>query len=127
MFFDGWVHERDLLLPLGRIPARDEREVRLGTAYGLHTAGIVAGLFDIPLDVTFTLDGAGTAAYRLRVDHRDVRVTVEPLPAGSPTSQGDAVAVTDSLMGREPELTSVLDAPPEVIEALSGVGTFLRG
>jgi uncharacterized protein (TIGR03083 family) len=126
MFFDGWVHERDLLLPLGRTPDLAEGEARLGTAYGLHTAGIVAGLFGIPLDATFVLDGAGTGSYRLRVDHRDVRVAVGP-PLDATATQGDAVTVTDSIMGREPALASVLDAPPDVIDALSGVGTFLRG
>ncbi len=30
-------------------------------------------------------------------------------------------------MGREPELATVLDAPAEVVDALSGVGSFLRG
>ena len=85
MFFDGWVHERDLLLPLGRTPVPAAAEARLGTAYGLHTAGIVAGLFDLALDTTFAFafEGSGAGCYRLQVDGRDVRVTVSPARAST--------------------------------------------
>jgi uncharacterized protein (TIGR03083 family) len=126
MFFDGWVHERDLLLPLGREPEVSDVEARLATAYGLHLAGIVAGLFGIPLDVTLRLVGPGGGSYRIVVDHLDVRISVAPMEPVDGASNGQAVAVTDSLMGRDPELATVLDASPEVLEALSGVGAFLR-
>ena len=126
MFFDGWVHERDLLLPLGRPVAASIDCDRLGTAYTLHTGGIVAGLFGIALDTTLAFDGPGTGTYRLQVDGRDVRVTVDPSTANRVIA-GDAVTVTDSMLGREPDLATVLDAPAHVIDALSGVGTFLRG
>jgi uncharacterized protein (TIGR03083 family) len=126
MFFDGWVHERDLLLPLGRVPVLDAAEARLGTAYGLHTAGIVAGLFSIPLDTTLQLGGAGAGTFRIQVDHRDVQITVGLPDARTGRCDGDAVTVTDSMMGREPPLPTVLRAEPDVLDALSGVGTFLR-
>lgn len=127
MFFDGWVHERDLLLPLGRELESPDPEACLATAYALHTAGIVAGLFGIPLDATLRLGGVGSGSYRIVVDRLNVRISVEPSDPASGPSNGDAATVTDSMMGRDPELATVLDAPPEIVEALSGVGTFLRG
>jgi uncharacterized protein (TIGR03083 family) len=127
MFWDGWIHERDLLLPLGREPESTDAETRLAAAYGLHTAGIMVGLLGIPLDATFRLDGTGAGTYRLWVDGLAVVVSVNPLDASDGPSAGDTIAVIDALAGRGPALESVLDAAPDVVDALSRVGAFLRG
>ena len=64
---------------------------------------------------------------RVQVDGLAVIVTVsgwEPA-AGSPN--GSTIAVVDALAGRGPALATVLDAPPEIVDALAQVGGFLRG
>jgi len=127
MFWDGWIHERDVLTTLGREPELADSETRLAAAYGLHTAGIVAGLFGVPLDATLVLEGSGGGTFRIVVDGLDVRITVTPLAARAGALNGDVVEVTDALAGREPLLDTVLDAPPELVTALSGVSDFLRG
>jgi uncharacterized protein (TIGR03083 family) len=126
MFWDAWLHERDLLLPLGRAPEASDAETRLAAAYGLHTAAIMIGLFGRPLDVTLRLAGTGSGTYRVWVDGLEVRVSVNREASAGP-SNGIAVAVTDALAGRGAELATVLDAAPEVVDALSQVGAFLRG
>jgi uncharacterized protein (TIGR03083 family) len=126
-FWDSWIHERDLLVPLGREPEGTDAEARLATAYGLHTAAIVVGLFGIPLDVTVRLDGPGAGTYAVVADGTDVRISVGELDAADGPANGGAVAVTDSLAGRGDELAIVLDAPADVVEMLSAVGLYLRG
>jgi uncharacterized protein (TIGR03083 family) len=129
-FFDGWIHERDLLLPLGREPQVVGVEARLAAAYSFHIAAIVAGGFGIPLDTALQLGGIGGATFRIVANGLDVVISVEPcdaLDSDAGPSQGDVVAVTEAIAGRGPELVSVLDAPPDVVDALSGVGAFLRG
>ncbi len=126
MFFDGWMHERDLLLPLAYEPLVVGSEARLAAAYSLHIAAIVAGGFGVPLDATLHLGGAADASYRVTANGFDVLVAVRPLDTTDSVS-GDAVLVTDAISGRGPALPATLDAPTDVLDALSGVGAFLRG
>jgi hypothetical protein len=126
-FYDAWIHERDLLLPLGRHHDTSDAEACLATAYGLHVAGIVAGLFAVPVETSLRLGGTGAGTYRVSVDGSDVVVGIAPLAPPGPPFDGDAVAVTDAISGRAPDLGAFLDADPDVIDALSGVGAFLRG
>lgn len=126
-FWDAWMHERDLFVPLGRQPDTSDAEARLAVAYGLHTAAIVVGLFGIPFDTRLSLTGRGEGTYRIVVDGVDVRIAVTPIDRVGDPDHGDATAVTDAIAGRGPALASVLDAPAEVVEPLSAVGDFLRG
>lgn len=126
LFWDGWIHERDLLVPLRREHRPADAETRLAAAYGLHTAAIMVGLLAIPLDVTLRLGGTGGGTYRVTADGLDVTVSVTPMDPAGP-EQGNAVAVIDALAGRGPELGTLLDAAPEVVDALSRVGAFLQG
>ncbi|MGZ8763728.1 MAG: maleylpyruvate isomerase family mycothiol-dependent enzyme [Acidimicrobiia bacterium] len=127
MFWDGWIHERDLLLPLGREPEASDAENRLAAAYGFHTAAIMIGMVGMPLDTTVRLEGTGSGTYRVRADGLDVTVSVSPLAPEDGPSNGIAIAVTDALAGRGPELATVLDASPDVVDALAQVGAFLQG
>jgi uncharacterized protein (TIGR03083 family) len=127
MFWDGWIHERDLLLPLGREPEASDAEARLAAAYGFHTAAIMIGLLGIPLDATLRLEGTGSGTYRVIVDGVDVTVSVSPLEPADGPGNGIGTSVTDALAGRGAELGTVLDASAEVVDALSQVGAFLRG
>lgn len=126
-FYDGWIHERDLLLPLGRIPVTSDAEACLAATYGLHIAGIVAGMFAVPVDTVLRLGGTGGGTYRVSVDGFDVVISVAPIAPGDPPVNGDAIAVTDAISGRTPDLAAFLDADPAVVDALAGVGAFLRG
>jgi uncharacterized protein (TIGR03083 family) len=125
MFWDAWMHERDLLLPLGRPAPTPEAEARLATAYGLHSVGIMNGLTGDPIDVTLHLDGTGAGTYSLTAENADARVTVAPPSPGAPP-MGDALLVSDAIAGRPPALGAVLDAPPDVVDALGRLAGFLN-
>jgi uncharacterized protein (TIGR03083 family) len=125
MFWDGWLHERDLLLPLGRPAPTSTVEAELAAAYGLHSAGIMNGLTGNPLDLTLPLGGTGAGTYRVVADGGDVRITVDgPAVHGAP--MGDVLAVNDAIAGRQPALSEVLDAPATVVEPLSRLAAFLN-
>jgi uncharacterized protein (TIGR03083 family) len=125
-FFDGWIHERDLLLPMGRKPAVVDAEVRLAAAYSLHLAAVVSGLMGVPLDATLRLDGPGAATFGITANRDDVLITVAPFDDAAGPGHGDVAAVTDALTGRIADLGAALDAPPDVVDALSCMGAFLR-
>jgi uncharacterized protein (TIGR03083 family) len=100
--WDSWVHERDILLPLGRTPVEDREEVRtclrygaaLGTALEL-CAGAVApraiGLRGHEPDVELVV----------AVDGDVVRVQDGPAPDGAPCCAGSAVELLEMLSTRD--------------------------
>ena len=125
MFWDAWMHERDLLLPLGRPVATPDPEARLAAAYGLHSVGIMNGLTGNPIDVTLHLDGTGAGTYSVTAENADVRVTVAP-PTPGAMPVGDVLVVSDAIAGRPPALGDVLDAPSDVVDALGRLAGFLN-
>jgi uncharacterized protein (TIGR03083 family) len=124
MFWDSWMHERDLLIPLGRPVTTTESEAQLAAAYGLHSAGIMNGLTGNPIDVTLQLGGTGAGTYTVTADGGDVRVTVVA-PATGAAPLGDALLDRDAIAGRLPALVEVLDAPAAVVEPLARLASFL--
>lgn len=123
--WDGWLHERDVLLPLGRTQATGDEEARLAVAYGLLVAGVMAAFMQLPLDTELRLDGVGGGTFALRVDGVDAFVRAEPTRAADAPSHGDAVVVADALTGRGAEIAEVLDADADLVDALSHLRAFL--
>jgi uncharacterized protein (TIGR03083 family) len=124
-FWDGWLHERDVVLPLGRTQATGDDEARLAVAYGLLVTGVMAAFMELPVDTELLLDGVGGGTFTLEVDGGDAVVRAVPTrPAGAP-SHGDAVVVADALSGRGPEIGEVLDVEPDLVATLSHLRAFL--
>ena len=122
MFWDGWMHERDLLLPLGRpaptVEARGAARGRVRPAQrGDHERAARATRSTSTLALGGHRRGRRTASCRRRArrprhgrtDGCD-RVDVV----------GDAPAVTDAIAGRPPALADVLDAPAGRASSRSG-------
>jgi len=126
VFWDAWVHERDILVPLRRRHESPAVEARAAATYGL-TIGCVpvllagtpfrwSGASRRPLDETVVLAGDGGGIFRLEAGDGKITITVgdgdvEPL-------RGVLADVVDSLVGRGPELTEGLTGPPERVERL---------
>jgi uncharacterized protein (TIGR03083 family) len=99
--WDCWVHERDIVLPLGRPAVVEPEEVLTCLRYG----GALGSAFEVC---------AGTSSPRsIALDVRDpdarIVVSVEPgrvrvhdeAPPGAPTHEGDAVEVLEQLSTRD--------------------------
>lgn len=98
IFWDAWLHERDILLPLGQTHATPEGEARLAIAYGVLMAGVLPGFMGIPIDAELRLGGSGEGTFHLRVDGAaDVRVRVEAPTPDRREWQGNALVVADAL------------------------------
>lgn len=99
--WDSWVHERDILLPLGRAAVVDADEVRhclrygagLGRAFALCRGSTEQGA--IELEVTEPDDRVVVA-----VEEDVVRIHTGPAPVGAPRLGGDAVALVEALSMR---------------------------
>ncbi len=67
LLWDSWLHERDLLLPLGAAPAPDPREVALVGSYQLVPLGSILARVGVRCRIDLRLGGTGGGAYRLDV------------------------------------------------------------
>jgi uncharacterized protein (TIGR03083 family) len=144
VFWDAWVHERDILIPLGQPQDSPAVESRAAATYGLLMAGLPTLAGDTSLDETIVLAGDGGGVFRLEA-RGDLRSGRQFTMAGYPAEgtiwitvddgdgagrepellDGTLVNVVDSLVGREPELTEALQGPPERVQRLSVLRAFM--
>jgi uncharacterized protein (TIGR03083 family) len=95
--FDSWVHEYDLMLPLGEKPTLDTQETEVVVRYLVGLATIATGA-DVPLDLRLT-----DPDLRIGLDVVDgvVMVTVGSAPSNAAAIEARAVDLVDRTTGRE--------------------------
>lgn len=107
--WDSWLHERDILVPLGLEPPVEPDELLVCTWYTLALGGAQGGLLgdpspvgpglDAPIDVTLGFDELPEA---LRVVVGE-GVRIERAPAGADVAAaGSTVALVETTTGRRP-------------------------
>lgn len=124
-FWDSWLHERDILVPLGEAPAIEPDEMLVATWYSLVVGALQGGLLgdnepvgpgpDAPIDVTLRFDDLGDGALHLRIDSG---VSVAFGDDASTDAAGSAVALVEHLAGRGP--SGPLDLVPANLAAQLG-------
>lgn len=124
LHWDSWVHERDMLLPLGRPHEVDAESTRFALAYGLLIAGVGVRMAGQDLEATIATPAIGDVALTVTPD--EIAVEVDAVGGGGRHHASDAGALVDALSGRG-DLAAALDAPDDVRAALTIFGTFLRG
>lgn len=119
IFWDSWIHERDVLLPRGAEHHTDADATRYATAYGLFLAGAVAAMAGDQVGRSLTLGGDGGGVFDLDI-HGAVTLTVSVAPAtGQP-----AAKIADVLAGRAPAADVLGDLPDETRTALTRLADF---
>ena len=118
--WDGWIHERDIALPLGLTPPVETDEVMSSMRYA---AALSPGFKVMSGD-------ANPGSFVVEVNDLDATFTVEvgdsvvvrngPGPSDAPILRGDAVELTEALSIRAPLPAS---APPAWHELLGGLAT----
>lgn len=113
-FWDSWVHERDVFVPLGAPGPPEPDEVRLTGLYALVLCGLMHLRAGRTIRFELPLDGPGGGTYVLDVSG-EVAAGWRP---GAASSVGGAVAVLESITGRGslgPQLPPGLDALARVL------------
>ena len=120
LFWDSWIHERDVLLARGNEHPTSDDATGYAAAYGLFISAVVASLFGDPVRDTLMLGGDSGGIFDL--DSRGaVTLTVSREHAAGPP----AAEVTDALAGRGP--TAALgDLPGSSRAALSHLAEFFN-
>jgi len=119
VFWDSWIHERDVLLPRNAEHPTSDDATGYAAAYGLFISAAVASLFGDPVRDTLTLSGNGGGIFDL--DSRGaVTLTVSREHAPGPP----AAEVTDTLAGRAPAAAVLGALPGSTRTALSHLADF---
>ena len=124
LHWDAWIHERDMLLPLGIEPPEDQEALRFATAYGVLFAGVAVKMAGASLDTVLSIADLGDV--RLEVSPDALRVHVDPDGAGGGVPVAGAALLADALAGRG-DVAAVVDGPDDVVGPLNLIGAFLRG
>jgi len=125
VFWDAWVHERDIVVPLGRVHDSPAIESRAAATYGLVMSGVPFALLGLPRGETVVLDGDGGGLFELEVDDGCVTVRARGGEDASNALRGALPSAVDSLVGRAPDLGEVLQGPAERVEALGQMRRFM--
>lgn len=117
--WDGWTHERDILLPLGIEPVIEPDEIAGALRYAAALSPALSLSLDAGHAATLAIE-VTDPGIELTVEVTDV-VVVRPGAGASPTLrlEGDALVLTEALTSRG-ELPEV---PPEHAWLVSGLRT----
>jgi hypothetical protein len=118
--WDAWVHERDILLPLGRTPVEEPSEVLTSLRYG----AALGRAFELcrggaPTDPVVIETEDPAAEVVVVVDGHQVRVQDGPGPADALRCRAPAVELLEMLSTRDVGRTP----PPEVGLLTAGLAT----
>jgi uncharacterized protein (TIGR03083 family) len=126
LLWDSWLHERDVLVPLGAARTPDPLEVGLVGSYQLVILGGVLAMFRARTTVDLRLDGSCGGAHRLRVGDEVVVDHPDGPPGEEGCITGEAVAVIEAMSGRG-ELGGVARGPEPMLRAAGVLGARLAG
>lgn len=119
--WDCWVHERDVLLPLGIVPDEQPDEIVASLRYAAALAPMFALQSGSDRTGTLAVDVSGPdARFVVTVDDR-VTVTDGEPPPGAFVLRGDAVDVLESLSVRAPWRQPIPDDDAWLVTTLAEV------
>ena len=121
ILWDSWIHERDVVVPLGRAQMCSVEEERLVGLYGVFMAGVPSKLFALDMTAIVDLTGRDHVTLDLRCDGR--QLSCEEAPGGHSEASGDHGPTIDALSGRG---LSVEDALPGAPGELAQLATFMN-
>lgn len=117
VLWDSWLHERDVLLPLGQPAPCSEAEERLVGLYGLWMALVPSMRFGQSISSIVQLGGIGLRTIEVGCDPGSLRSA--EVPAGAAAISGAMPAVIDALAGRGNAVAEVLPGAPEELGFLA--------
>ncbi len=124
LFWDGWLHERDILVPLGRPHAATAEEDRLAALYALAVSATTPTFVGGTVNATLELTGGPRGVYDVVASADGTRVRFLD-GAKTADARADLAALIDSLAGRGPDVDEVAEGPPELIDQLKMLRAFL--
>jgi uncharacterized protein (TIGR03083 family) len=128
LFWDAWLHERDIAFPLDLEPDASLAENRLAALYGLAIASVAPTFFDSTVTLAIEMTGFAPGVYEIAAITPE-KICVDFRGAGTkPAMRAELGTLIDSLAGRGPEVADVLEPVADVDESVDVEPlTLLRG
>ncbi len=117
-FWDAWLHERDVNLPLEITSTSTAEEQRLAALYGLFMAMVPSRMMATPFETVIGFTGPVPGA--VAAVHDDGLITTRECEQIDAEWSGDRCTVVDSLSGRGDKIAKVLPGAPDLLGALAG-------
>jgi len=117
VLWDSWLHERDVLIPLGLPADSSEGEERLVGLYGLLMALVPSMRMGQSVSSTIQLNGFGIRTLKVTCDARSLRSA--EVTAAERVISGAMPAVIDALAGRGDAVGDLLPGAPEQLGYLA--------
>jgi uncharacterized protein (TIGR03083 family) len=126
LFWDSWLHERDVLLPLGLGGDHTDEELEATAAYAMLFAGALMGPFDPPVTIDVLLRDRADRSLRLALG-ATVHLGLRPESDGAPDYHivGSTLPMIDALFGRG-SLSEVVAADDGIRGRLEAVPSCMR-
>jgi uncharacterized protein (TIGR03083 family) len=124
ILWDAWIHERDVVVPLGAKHRSTAAEVRLVCLYGLMIASAPAAVRNQSLRTVVSLEGAPDMAYEVLAAPDEI--VVRTAFSDSVDLRGRFDAVLDSLAGRGIAVDAALSGCEAHVRYLAGLRRVLR-
>ena len=122
LFWDSWLHERDMLIPLGLIAESTNDEQRLAAVYGLLIAMLPARMMRQSFDAT--IDFTGSGGHIVTAAHESGGISSAEVRTADTDLACDLCSFVDSLSGRGVPLR---DLVPDAPDMLSVFADFMAG
>lgn len=117
VFWDSWVHERDVLLPLGLPAPSTTGEQRLAGMYGLLMATLPARMAEQPFAVAVRYDAPVDRTVTSELDAGTI-VSAESSSIGT-NLVAEVADLVDALSGRGRPVADVLPGAPDLLGAFA--------
>jgi hypothetical protein len=113
LFWDSWLHERDMLLPLELSAESTADEQRLAAVYGLLMTLLPAWMTGQPL--TVAIDFTGPSGHTVAATTDSGHLSSAETSTMKTDLAGDVCQLVDSLSGRGARVTELLPGAPETL------------
>jgi hypothetical protein len=117
LFWDSWLHERDVLLPLGLPTESTHDEQRLAALYGLLMAMLPAKMTD--QSFTASVGFAGPGGVTVTAAHESGRLSSTETSTTDLDLAGELGPLVDSLSGRGTPLREAFPGAPDMLTAFA--------
>jgi uncharacterized protein (TIGR03083 family) len=121
LFWDSWIHERDVLLARGAEHPTTDEATGYAIAYGLFTAAAVAAMFGEQVRHQLELSGAGGGIFDLNSEDGVALSVTRVSTSGLPAAQ-----VADALAGRGAAAAVLGALPASARTPLARMGEFFN-
>jgi uncharacterized protein (TIGR03083 family) len=124
LFWDAWLHERDIVVPLALPHDPTPAENRLAALYALTISSVAPTFFGSSIHLTVELAGNAPGIYEIDSTADSTRVQFAGVD-GSGEVRADLDTFLDALAGRGPEILDVVEPEPDAVKPLTVLRDFL--